>query len=454
MCAAQVSCHVHFTGESMPTNQARAHPPTIHAALAEKHCQPDAVLEHIDEGADIIVGMFNSEPLTVLDALEANAERLSGVRIHQMFPFRERDYMHGTFPGLRHVSWFLSPASREAFHKDTCDLIPNNFSEVPSLMRRATRCSLVLASVSPPDRHGYFSLGTHADYAAALIGDVPFFLEANHQMPRTYGENQVHLSQVVGWCEADYPLTELLARPARATDRRIAELVAERIPDGDTLQAGIGSIPNEVMGLLGEHKDLGVNTELLSDGFVDLIEKGVITGTRKRTHRHKVVATKALGSQRLYEFVDENAGVEFWPVDHTNDERNIAGEDSFVAINATLEVDFLGQCASESLGSVYWSSSGGQADFARGAILSEHGQSSIMMHAPPAAESVSRIVAQLHLGTAVTTFKNSEDYVVTEYCVAELRGSSIRERTRKLIRIAHPKFHDELECQAREMNYL
>jgi acyl-CoA hydrolase len=323
-------------------------------------------VERISEGDDLIAGMGNSEPATVLDAIEAQAERLSGVRIHQMFPFRERRYMHGHFPGLRHVSWFLSPASREAFHKGTCDLVPNSFSEVPSLMRRSTRCSLVLASVSPPDRHGYFSLGTHADYAAALIGEAPFFVEVNHRMPHTFGENQVHLSQVVGWCEADYPLAELPHRPARDVDHKIAELVAERIPDGATLQAGIGAIPDEVLRLLGDHKDLGVNSELLSDGFIDLIEKGAVTGTRKRTHRNKVIATNALGSQRLYGFVDQNPGVEFWPVDHTNDERNIAREGNFVAVNATLEVDFLGQCASESLGSEYWSSSGGQPDFARG----------------------------------------------------------------------------------------
>src|SRR5918997_1114279 len=435
-------------------NQAKAHPPTIRAALAEKHCQPEAVLEHIGEGDDVIVGMFNSEPLTVLDALEADAERLSGVRIHQLFPYRERRYMHGVFPGLRHVSWFLSPANRVAFQKGTCDLVPNNFSEVPSLMRRTTRCSLVLAAVSPPDRHGYFSLGTHTDYVAALIGEAPFFVEVNHQMPRTYGENQLHLSQVVGWCEADYPLAELPPRPVRETDRKIAEFVAERIPDGATLQAGIGSIPNEVLGLLNGHRDLGVNTELLSDGFVDLIENGAITGTRKRNHRNKVVATNALGSGRLYEFVKANPGVEFWPVDHTNNERDIAVEDSFVAINATLEVDFLGQCASESLGSAYWSSSGGQPDFARGALLSEHGRSFIVLHSTTGDESISRIVAQLHPGAAVTTFKNIVDYVVTEYGVAELRGSSLRDPTRKPIGIAHPKFRDELECQAREMNYL
>jgi len=429
-------------------------PPAIRAALTEKRCQPEAVMKHIGEGGDLVVGMFNSEPLTVLDALEADAERLSGVRVHQMFPYRERRYMHGVFSGLRHVSWFLSPANREAFHKDTCDLVPNNFSEVPALMRHTTGCSLMLAAVSPPDRHGYFSLGTHADYAAALIGEVPFFVEVNHRMPRTYGENQVHVSQIVGWCEADYPLSELPARPPREYDREIAGYVAERIPDGATLQAGIGSIPNEVLGLLREHKDLGVNSELLSDGFVDLIEGGVITGTRKCNHRNKVVATNALGSQRLYEFVEENAGVEFWPVDHTNDAGNIAGEESFVVINATLEIDFLGQCASESLGSDYWSSSGGQPDFARGALFSEHGQSFIVLHSTTADEATSRLVAQLHPGAAVTTFKNTVDRVVTEYGVAELRGSSIRERTRRLIGIAHPKFRDELEHQAREMNYL
>jgi acyl-CoA hydrolase len=428
--------------------------PTIGAALAKKRRSPEAVVEHIGEGDDLIAGMGNSEPVTVLDAIEAHAERLSGVRVHQMLPFRERRYMYGHFPSLRHVSWFLSPANREAFHKGACELVPNNFSEVPALMRRSTRCSLVLASVSPPDRHGYFSLGTHADYAAALIGEAPFFVEVNHRMPRTFGENQVHLSQVVGWCEADYPLTELPSRPAGDADRHIAEYVAERIADGATLQAGIGAIPNEVLGMLGDHKDLGVNSELLSDGFVDLIEKGVITGTRKRTHRNKVIATNALGSQRLYDFVDQNPGVEFWPVDHTNDERNISREDSFVAVNATLEVDFLGQCASESLGSEYWSSSGGQPDFARGAIFAEHGRSFIVLHSTAADESTSRIVAQLHPGAAVTTFKNVVDCVVTEYGVAELRGSSIRERTRKLISIAHPKFRDELQRQAREMDYL
>ena len=429
-------------------------PPEIGAALAQKRRSPEDVLEHIGEGADLIVGLGNGEPVTVLDEIEAHAERLSGVRVHQMFPLRERRYMHGDYPGLRHVSWFLSPADREAFHNGMCDLVPNNFSDVPRLMQHSTRRSLVLAAVSPPDRHGYFSLGSHAEYAAAMIGEVPFFVEVNHRMPRTSGQNQVHVSQVVGWCETDHPLVELPARPVRETDRRIAELVAERIPDGATLQAGIGAIPNEVLGLLEDHEALGVHTELLSDGFVDLVEKGIVTGARKRTHRNKIVTTTALGSRRLYEFVDENPGVEFWPVNYTNDPRNIAKEDHMAVINATLEVDFLGQCASESLGSEYWSSSGGQPDFARGAIFAEHGQSFIVLHSTTADEAVSRIVAQLHPGAAVTTFKNVVDRVVTEYGVAELRGSSIRERTRKLIGIAHPKFRDGLERQARKIGYL
>jgi acyl-CoA hydrolase len=429
-------------------------PPEIGSALAEKRVRPEAVLDHFDEDADLIVGLGNGEPVTVLDAIEENAGQLSGVTVHQMLPLRKRRYMHGDFDGLRHVSWFLSPANREAFHEGSCDLVPNNFSDVPRLMRRSTRRSLVLAASSPPDHHGYFSLGPHAEYAAAMIGEVLFFLEVNHQMPRTFGENQVHLSQVAGWCEADYPLMELPTRPTRETDRRIAGYVAERVPDGATLQAGIGTIPNEVLGLLGDHSGLGVHTELLSDGFVDLVESGVITGARKRTHRNRIITTSALGSQRLYDFVDENPGVEFWPVSYTNDPRNIAKEDHMVAINATLEVDFLGQCASESLGSEYWSSSGGQPDFARGAIFAEHGQSFIVLHSTTADESVSRIVAQLHPGAAVTTFKNVVDCVVTEYGVAELRGSSIRERTRKLIGIAHPKFRDGLAHRAREMGYL
>jgi acyl-CoA hydrolase len=421
--------------------------------VADLRRPPEAVLEHIADGAHVVVGLANGEPVRILDTIEAHADRYRDVRLHQMIPLRTRRYIDGAFPGLRHVSWFLSPANRSAFHAGACDLVPNNFSDVPHLMR-ALKPSLVVATVAPPDRHGYFSLGCHAEYVAALIGEVPFFVEVNPRMPRTFGENQVHVEQVVGWCEADTPLVEVPPAASSDIDRRIAALIAERVPNGATIQAGIGSVPNAVLALLGDHRELGVHTELFSEGYLDLVEKGVITGTRKQTHKNKIITTSALGTHRMYEFVDENAGVEFWPVDHTNNPWNVALEDDMVTINATLEVDFLGQCASESLGTDYWSSSGGQPDFGRGAIMAKRGQSFIVLHATTHDESVSRIVPALHPGAAVTTFKNIVDRVVTEFGVAELRGSSIRERTRRLIAIAHPKFRDELARKAKEIGYL
>jgi acyl-CoA hydrolase len=426
----------------------------VRQAIAAKRQPPEAVLSHLPADGDAIVGLGNGEPKTVVDAIEAGAAQFNHLRLHQMLPLRGRPYIEGEVEGLRHVSWFLSRHDKDAFHRGDCDLVPNNFSEVPILLRHTTRDPIALAAVSPPDEHGYFSLGCHAEYVAPMVGEIPFFVEVNAQMPRTFGENQIHVSQILGWCEADYPLVEVPPREPQEADRRIAELVAERIPNGATIQAGIGAVPDQVLALLAEHRDIGVHTELLSEGFVDLVEKGVITGTRKRTHRNKIITTTALGTKRLFDFVADNPGVEFWPVDETNNPRKIAEEPHFTSINATIEVDFLGQCASESLGSEYWSSSGGQPDFARGALFSEHGQSFIVLHSTTADESVSRIVARLHPGAAVTTFKNTVDRVVTEYGVAELRGSSIRKRTRKLIDISHPKFRDELERQAREMDYL
>jgi acyl-CoA hydrolase len=424
------------------------------AELRAKKREAADVLAQVPVGGDLIVGAYNGEPKTVVDAIEAGANFAEEVRLHQMLPVRDRDHFAGKVPGLRHVSWFLSPHDKEAFHAGTCDLVPNNFSEVPALMRRTLVDPLVIVAVSPPDAHGWFSLGMNAEYSAAMIGELPFFVEVNAQMPRTYGENQIHVSQILGWCEADYPLVEMPGREARPQDRKIAELVAERIPDGATLQAGIGAIPDLVLGLLGDHRELGVHTELFGTGFVDLVEAGVITGSRKRTHRNKAITTSASGTRRLYDFVAENPGVEFWPVDQTNDPKLVAQEPHFNAINATIEVDFLGQCASESLGSDYWSSSGGQPDFARGAVLSEGGQAFIVLHSTTGDGSASRIVPRLHPGAAVTTFKNIVDNVVTEFGVAELRGSSIAERTRRLIDIAHPQFREELTAEARRCGYL
>jgi acyl-CoA hydrolase len=418
---------------------------------------PEAALDHVEDGADLIVPLANGEPVSVMDALEAGASagRFRGVRVHQMHALHDRPYLYGHLRDrLAHVSYFLSPVTRPAFHERGLELVPNHFSEVPRLLRETTRCSLVLAAASPMDRHGYFSLGTNCDYVAPFIGTVPFFLEVNARMPRTFGRNQVHVSQIVGWCEVDRPLIELAPAQPSAVDESIAGHVIERIPDRATIQAGIGSIPNALLAGLRGHRDLGVHTELLSDGMIELVDKGVVTGTHKTLAPGKVVTTFALGTGRLYDFLHENPAVELLPVDYVNDPRVIAQEDCFVSINATTEVDLIGQCASETVAGRYWSSSGGQADFARGAMYSPHGQAFVVLRSTALGGEVSRIRATLTPGSVVTTLKNTVDCVVTEYGVAEMRGRSISERARALIAIAHPRFRDDLEAEARQLHYL
>lgn len=417
----------------------------------------EAVLDHVDDGADLIVPLANGEPVTVLDALEAGAAagRFRGVRVHQMHALHDRPYLHGTVRDrLLHVSYFLSPVTRPAFYEGGCELVPNNFSEVPRLLRETTSCSLVVAAAAPMDRHGYFSLGTNCDYAAPFIGRVPFFLEVNEQMPRTFGRNQVHASQVVGWTAVDRPLVEVAPTQPTDVDRAIAALVAERVPDHATIQAGIGGIPNALLESLRGHRDLGIHTELLSDGLIDLVDRGVVTGTRKRLRTGKIVATFALGTRTLYDFLDQNPAVEMLPVDYVNDPRIIGQEHCFMSINATTEVDLVGQCASETVGGRYWSSSGGQADFARGAMFSPHGRGFVVLRSTAAGGEVSRIRASLTPGSMVTTLKNTVDQIVTEFGVAEMRGRSISERARALISIAHPRFRDQLAADAKVLGYL
>jgi acyl-CoA hydrolase len=414
-----------------------------------------AVLDHIGPGADLVVPLANGEPVTLFDAVESAAAQLEGVRVHQMHALHDRPYLHGAYGDrLRHVSYFLSHVTRPCFHAGTVDLVPNNFSEMRDILRTRTRDPLVLATSSPPDRHGYFSLGLNADYAASFIGRARFFLEANRRVPRTFGRNQIHISQVVGWSEADYPLAEVPPAPVGDDDRRIAAFVAERIRDRSTLQTGIGAIPNAILSALYDHRDLGVHTELLSDGVMDLVERGVVNGVAKQLNRTKTVATFALGTQRLYDFLDDNTACELWPASYVNDPRVIAQESTFVSINGTISVDLLGQCASETIGGAYYSSSGGQADFARGAMYSRGGEAFVVLHSAVKDDTISKVVSQLQAGEVVTTLKNTVDHVVTEWGVASLRGRSIRERARELIAIAHPRHRDRLTCEARCLGYL
>jgi acyl-CoA hydrolase len=415
---------------------------------------PEAVLQHVGPGTDVIVPLANGEPVGLLDVLEEHNEQLERVRVHQMHALHERPYMHGAFGDrLRHVSYFLSGATRQAFWDGSIDLVPNHFSEMPMLLRMVTERPLVLAAASPPDSHGHFSLGTNADYVAAQIGRVPFFLEVNAQMPRTFGHNQIHASQVLGWCEADRPLVEVPPAQPDERDRRIAAHIVERVPDRATLQVGIGGVPNAVLEGLRDHRELGIHTELLADGIVDLVDRGVVTGTHKRLRRNKLEATFCLGTQGLYDWLHDNGAVELLPVDHVNDPRRIAQQHDFISINATTEVDLYGQCASETIAGRYWSSSGGQADFARGAMYSPGGKAFIVLHSTTS-KGRSRIRTRLTEGSVVTTLKNTVDHVVTEWGIARLRGRSLDERAAALIAIAHPDHRETLEREAREAGLL
>jgi acyl-CoA hydrolase len=418
-------------------------------------CSPDRVLEHIGPGTQIIIPLANGEPTALMDVIDEAGPTLEHVRVHQMHAIHDRPYLAGTYGDrLKHISYFLSHVTRPYFRGGSVGLVPAHFSEVYAIMRDRTEDPLVIAAASPPDRHGYFSLGVSADYTSSFIGRrARFFLEITEDMPRTFGRNQLHVSQVVGWCRSDRPLVTVPPRDPDDVDRQIAGYVAERIPNGATIQTGIGAIPNAIMAALHDHRDMGIHTELLSDGVVDLMESGVVNGVRKDLNRTKTVGTFALGTERLHQFLHENTAVELWPVRYVNDPRVISRERNFVSINATLSVDFLGQCASETINGEYFSSSGGQNDFARGAMYSEGGQGFVVLHSTTS-HGTSRIVPQLAPGDAVTTPKNTVDKIVTEYGVAELRGKSIRERTRALIDVAHPAHRAELTETAHHMHYL
>ena len=414
----------------------------------------DELTDRLQPDADLVVPIANGEPIALLDELEARADRLRGVRVNQMHTLRDRPYLHGAHRGhLEHVSWFLSHVTRPAFQAGGCHFAPANFSEVPQLLREKQPAA-VLAAASPPDRHGFFSLGISADYAAAMIGHVPFVLEVNPRMPRTFGANRLHSSDVAGWCEHETALLEVPPATVRPADAAIAALVADRIPHGATLQLGIGSVPMEVARLLADHRDLGIHTELLSDPVVDLVEAGAVTGIHKRSYRGRIVTTFALGSQRLYDFCDRNDAVLFLPVDEVNDPRNIGREPNFISINGTLEVDLFGQCASESIGPTYWSGSGGQADFARGAQYSHGGDGFVVLRSTTGGGRVSRITPTLTPGAVVTTVKNTVDNVVTEHGVAELRGRTLGQRAEALIAVAAPQHRDWLRRSAAGLGLL
>ncbi|MGE0057261.1 MAG: acetyl-CoA hydrolase/transferase family protein [Dehalococcoidia bacterium] len=394
-------------------------------------------------------------PHLLVHALVERYEELEGVEIVHLHTEGPADYTLPQMEGhLRHNALFIGANTRGAIRGGHADYTPVMLSEVPRLFETTLPLDVAFIHVTPPDRFGFCSLGISVDCAkpAALNARLVIAL-ANERMPRTLGDSFLHVSQIDHLVPADAELIQVPTGPSVSeVIRRIGENVAALIEDGSTLQAGIGSIPNAVLANLGNHKHLGLHTEMFSDGVLDLIESGVIDNDAKTYHRGKAVTAFVMGTQRLYDFVDDNPMVEMHPVTFTNDPFHIAQNAKMVAINSAIEVDLTGQVCADSIGHEFYSGIGGQLDFVRGASRSAGGKAIIALPSTAAGGEVSRIVLELKPGAGVVTTRGDVQYIVTEYGVADLRGRTIRERARSLIALAHPDHREQLTQRARELH--
>jgi acyl-CoA hydrolase len=361
-------------------------------------------------------------------------------------------------PGLeehfRHEALFVGANARDAVNAGRADYIPAFLSEVPFLF-----CSgripidVALVNVSPPDTHGFCSLGVSVDCTVSAVACAKTVIaQINHGMPRTHGRGFIHLDRIDRAVEVDAPPDTISIAPPSETEARIGGFVASLIPDEATLQLGIGGIPNAVLAALHRHRDLAIHTEMFSDGVVDLVRRGVVTGARSSLHPGKLVAAFVMGSRALYDFVDDNPQVEMHPVDYTNDTAVIRRNHRMVAVNSALEVDLTGQVCASSIGDRVYSGIGGQVDFMRGAALAANGCPILALPSTAAGGSASRITGRLRPGAMVTLTQGHVHYVVTEFGIADLYGKSLRQRAAALIAIAHPAFRDELHAQARALH--
>lgn len=427
------------------------------ASYLQKRTSASDAMRHVRNGDSIIVPTGVGEPPTLLSALSEQRRNFQDVKVAQILAVRKYGYFDPeTADHVRHVALFLGPASRAGAQAGWVDFIPNYFSEIPQQIERGQiPADVVFSMASPMDAHGYFSLSLGADYTmAALAKARAVVLEVNPNVPFAYGNCLVHISQVTALVESDEPVFEVGLPSIGPVQEAIGKQVADLIDDGSTLQIGYGGIPDAVVMQLTHKHDLGIHTEMIGDGILTLLESGAVTNRRKNYLPGKMVATFALGSAKLYRFMERNPALEMHPADFTNDPMLAGQNDNLVAINATLQIDLLGQCGSESLGSVPFSGTGGQADFVRAANRSRGGKAFIVLPSTAKNDSISRIVPVLSPGTHVSTSKNDINYVVTEYGVAQLRGKSASQRARELIGIAHPAFRAELTAQAKQMNLL
>ena len=384
------------------------------------------------------------------------AGEIEGLKIHGFLDVFKIPGYDETLKGkITGVTWFSGSNGRKAVANGMADVMPIHYRDGPRVIEEFIEFDAFSTRVSPMDKHGYFSSGCSASLTPAMISKAKrIFLEVNENMPRALSGPTIHISQVTALCENHEPLLVFPDVVADDTSIAIGNLIAAEIEDGSTLQFGIGAIPDEVAKALKDKKNLGIHTEMLSDGMVELIECGAVNNSLKPIHVGKTVATFALGSKRIYDYVDDNPAVLMLPADYTNDPEIIAKHPNFVSVNSAVEVDFYGQVSAESVGTRHISGSGGQADFVRGAMQSPGGKSFIAFSSTTKGRTVSRISPVLRSGSMVTTLKNEVDHIVTEYGIAKMRGCTLGERTKQLIAIAHPNFREELTLAARKQNIM
>ncbi|MCB0287293.1 MAG: acetyl-CoA hydrolase/transferase family protein [Calditrichaeota bacterium] len=396
-------------------------------------------------------------PQTVIDALVKRAPELRNVELIHILHFGKAEYVKPEYAqSFRHNAMFIGHNVRSAVQQGHADFTPVFLSEIPSLFRDGhVPLDIAIVQVSPPDEHGFCSLGAEVGCTKGAAEHAKFTIaEVNKQVPRTLGDSFLHVRNLDMIVVSDYPLPEASQGGASETLQQIGKIIANLIPNGATLQMGIGSIPDAVLNNLHNHKDLGIHSELFSDGVVDLIEAGIINGAKKTLHPGKVIAGFILGSKRLYDYVDNNPIIELHPTDYVNDPFIIAQNDNMISINSAIEVDLTGQVAADSIGTRFYSGVGGQLDFVRGASRSKGGKPFIALPSTAKNGALSRIVPMLKPGSGVTTTRNDAPIIVTEYGYVETFGKTIRERAQGLINIAAPEFREELTQKARELNYL
>ena len=430
---------------------------TYDTIYAQKRTTATDAMNLVKDGDQIIVPSGVGEPPSLLTALSEQRLRWRDVRVAQILAIRKYGYLDPeTVDHVRHVALFYGGATRAGGQAGWIDFTPGYFSELPSMIQRGQLASdVVFSMASPMDAHGYFSLSLGADYTMAAIARArAVVLEVNPNVPFAYGNCHVHISQVAALVESNEPVLEVGLPKIGPVQEAIGKYVADMIDDGSTLQIGYGGIPDAVVMQLTAKRDLGIHTEMIGDGILTLLESGAITNRRKNYLPGKMVATFALGSAKLYKYMDRNPALEMHPVDYTNNPDLAGRNDNLVAINATLQIDLLGQCGSESLGHMPYSGTGGQSDFVRAANRSKGGKAFIVVPSTAKNDSISRIVPMLTPGTHVSTSKNDINYVVTEHGVAQLRGKSAGQRARELIGIAHPNFRAELTEQAKSLGML